>query len=271
MRFAWQGFQLTHPDDWAPAALTGDRREGYVRLASAGSESIQIRWQTAKNAPSRKALSVYLQKLAQDSRKAVGDFTSEVEELPTGYSYRYGGAIAGRGLLFRNEACGRNFFIEALGKKSDRLSMRLKETVESFTSSDSDQERWAILGLDLLLPAGLEVRRRELLAGRTVLMLDAKGCRITAERWGLADLLIAKHGLIPWASGLLRIPATRFQEAEHGLLAQSKPLPWLHDHTLVTLDQANNQLIVVRSRFRSGKWKPTWDWIASCSSYPAEG
>ena len=78
MRFAWHGFRLEHPDEWAPAHLAGGWREGYVRLESSSRVALHVRWQRVRS-PGDLALKLvpYERRLARDAKRAGLPFQSE--------------------------------------------------------------------------------------------------------------------------------------------------------------------------------------------------
>ncbi|MBZ0213410.1 MAG: hypothetical protein K8H99_06395, partial [Nitrospirae bacterium] len=99
-----------------PAALIGDRKEGYARLAGDGARSLHVRWHTGKPAKSlRPALDGYLERLRRDAQKAKLTFRSEVAEEQGTLLYKWQSEQQGRGVVFRDADAPRMFFLEVVG------------------------------------------------------------------------------------------------------------------------------------------------------------
>jgi hypothetical protein len=260
LTFGWQGFSIEHPEDWAPVSLTGNRAEGYARIASPGRTCCQVRWKKIRQSGDLSAkIKPYFAKLQRDAKRAKQSFRSETEANDSGIVYRWVGAGQGRGALFFSESCSRVFFLEVVGGRKDSLLPVFGSVQDSFHSADGERELWSLYGLRLSLPKGLRVEMQRFHAGRTTLVFKARGARITAERWAFAEQLVQKHGLEPWARASLNLPKAKLHEAEQGLeLSRGGVLPV---HALVAQQEESNQLVTVRVTGISKKWRPSWDWL----------
>jgi hypothetical protein len=253
--FGWHGLLIQHPDDWAPVALTGDRKSGYVRLASPRTLSLQVRWAPAGRDTLDKALGAYLDRLSRDARRKKAKFSREIDAEEGRLRYRYRGEFDGEGLLFPTQD-GRVAFVEAVGESSTARRRVIERVMDSF---EAGVERWSLLGLDFTLPGPLQVERKELLSGRTALVLVGKGVRVTAERWGLAESLLARMSLEEWAAGRL---GKGWTFAPEGLgLRGSRRVPFQRDECLLVHQPDDNQLILIRAQTRHEAWRPRWDWL----------
>jgi len=204
-------------------------------------------------------LDAYFERLRRDARKARADLKIERETEDGQISYLYRGATFGRGRLFHSG--NRAFVLEAASSRSESLQSHLRRTVDTF-AVDADADRWALLGLDVSLPSGLMVERKELLTGRTRLQLRAKGAQVEADRWGFADQLLRRHSLVDWSQNLLNAPKAEVSEETCGLRLTYRRSPLLPPfHALVQHQPDRNQLTVLVSRTRTAKWRPEWDWL----------
>lgn len=262
MTFGWEGFSFDHPDEWLPTVLSGRRSEGYVRIASAGRLMLQVRWRQAKKPADATAfLDAYLGRLGQDAKKAKQSFDSERQTEGERVHYRYTGSVYGRGTMFYDANDGRSFVFEVVSSKNDSSLTILREATRSFRAGEV-RDRWSVLGLDLSLPKGLEVEKQEFLSGKTRLNWRAKPGKLLAERWGLADQLLSRHGQAEWAAAILGVEPRKLQEDADGLRA-SIPGPFWRGRTeaLVVHQADRNQLIVLRSESKNPDWRPTCDWL----------
>lgn len=262
MTFAWYGFALEHPEDWAPVTITGARQEGYVRIASPGRQSFQIRWKAARQDVNlASVLAEYLDRLEKDAKAAKTEFHSQVDPGESRISYRYNSTTHGRGAILQSESSGRVFFLEAISSKGDSLLPTFRKLFDSF-SADTDLERWALYGLSLSLPKGLEVEKKVLQAGRTQIVLGNKKASIEAQRWGFAEQLVAKHGLEPWARSMLQLPKSEANIDELGVrFTQSGSLLRPPVSALVQVQPERNQIATIKVSTRHEEWRPIWDWF----------
>lgn len=262
--FGWYGFSFEHPADWGPTLISGNRQEGYVRLASAGHIGCQIRWKHAGSRPDLPSrLIPYLARLERDTRKRRQSFDSESRLEDGRLLYRWSGLAQGRGALFFSEACSRVFFLEAFGRRSDSLKPAFRPIAASFQSArKGEPEIWSLLGLSLRLPHGLKIERKTLLAGRTHLVLSAKGARIEADRWGFAEQLIAKHGLEGWARAALGMQSAVVVAESSGLHLDDKTKLGVPVSALVRHDANLNQLTLVKTTTKLAGWRPEWEWFS---------
>jgi hypothetical protein len=262
--FAWQGFSLEHPDDWAPALLNGERRRGYARLSSPGKVSLQVRWQhVARRGDLHPSLQAYFKRLERDARRAKLPFKSDVEEDPDGLRYRWVGRGQARGVLFFSERCRRIFWVEAVGERDDSLLPLFRTLSSGFRSQGADGlEQWSLLGLSFRAPAGLSVEEKLFQAGRTRLRLGGKGCRIEAERWGFGTQLAERHGLEGWARDALKLRKAVARAEGGGLRFVHHRRPWMpRREALLALDSDRNQITFLACTFRAEARRPSWDWL----------
>lgn len=260
MIFAWQGFQIEHPDDWAPALISGNRQEGYARIASPDAISYQIRWRDSKKGTHlRRSLDDYLLKLGRDAKKLKTKFTSHVDDVDGVLHYRWSGAGNGKGVLI--QVSGRTFFLEASSTSNRSVQGAFKDLHQSFKLADGDQELWSLFGLSVKLRAGLLVDKQLFHSGRTRVEWRDREGRVIAERWGFGEQILAKHTFEEWARNSMEIPKAKVNEVESGLeLEFSKLL--MKTFGLAKFDAELNQLTTLKVISRSSKGRPTWDWLA---------
>jgi hypothetical protein len=240
--------------------ISGTRKEGYVRLASTGRLSCQVRWKEAlKPGDLEEKLESYFGKIRADARKAKSKIETFVEADGDALSYQYSGYAHGKGRLFHDTKTWRVFFLEVTSTKADRLGTPFKAIEESF---ESGAERWAVLGLDLRLPGYLKVEKKTFLSGRTQLMLGGQGVVVDAQRWGFGEQLIAKHGLGNWARAALEMPKAAMLEEDTQVALEQPSLLRGHSFALAKLQPDLNQIVSVKVRTRKSHWRPTWDWFA---------
>lgn len=270
--FAWYGFSFEHPDDWAPVTISGNRSEGYVRLASAGRVGCQVRWKQVKEPGDLgNRLSAYLAKLEREARRRKELFRSDIKHEPDAVTYRVTAGLQARGAIFFSKACSRVFFIEASGGRADSLLPVYRSLKSAFCSFGVDAlEPWSILGLHVRLPYGLRIDRKMFVSGRTRLELSRRGVSIEVERWGFARQLIDRHGLEAWAVSALKLPRGTVETDGPGVRVQARTRLGVPIHAMVAYDEASNRLTSLKIATKKDDWMPEWDWIPLTWDYRAQ-
>jgi hypothetical protein len=261
--FGWHGFSLEHPEDWAPVALSGHRKEGYVRIGSSGRLSAQVRWKSLGPKPDLQLfLNDYFRRLERDAKRAKVEFKRERDVTADEVAYAYKGATFGRGMI-RQGSCGRVFVVEVASTQNDSLKNPLRMVESTFRSGDP-RDLWSVLGLRVTLPPDLEVEKREFLSGRTRLWLKNRVVQVAAERWAFADELLKVHPLQDWARAVLDAERAELIEEPHGLRLRWKPnVLRPRAEALVQYQPSLNQLVVVTAHTNKQEWRPEWDWLTA--------
>lgn len=261
LTFGWYGFRVDHPEDWAPVAVSGNRREGYVRLGSPGRLSLQIRWKSLGANPDLTLfLKDYFSRLRRDANRSRATFDAEESTDESVLTYGYRGVTFGRGQI-RQGACGRVFVLEVASTQNDSLKAPLRLATQTFESG-CGAELWSVLGLRMQLPFEMEVEKREFLAGKTRLFLRSKHGSIVAERWAFADQLLRAHPMADWAKAVLATERADVMEENEGLRLRWLAMPWrIPAEALVRCDADANQLTVLSVKSRDAAWRPNWDWL----------
>jgi hypothetical protein len=260
--FAWQGFSFEHPVDYAPTSLTGNRSEGYARLAGVGNINYQIRWKEAKNAGNlTPKLSSYLSRLERDAKKAKTPFRSGFDREGNDVVYRYTGVGQGRGRIFFSPSCNRVFFAEVVGGKKDQLLPCYRDMVGTFRSAaKGERETWSLFGLAFQVPEPMLVDKKVFQAGHTKLTLRCRKAKVEGGRWGFGKQLVEKHGLEPWARAALKLNVDPVDSNDLSLRFVAPGLV-RSCHTLVRFDEEKNQIATLQVTTRNKQWRPDWDWL----------
>lgn len=260
MLFAWYGFRLRHPEDWAPATITGSRQEGYVRLASAETISGQIRWKSTKSSADLQAiLDSYFAKLAQEAKRQKVSLSTSSDEVEGRIDYKWSGRGRGQGSLLYSEACGRAFIVEASATNNRSVQGAHRLLMADFASPEEEEmEPWAVFGLEIRLPSGLQVTKQTFQSGRTRLEFRGKQGSIVAERWGFGEQIAARHTFQQWTMNAMAIPKAKITEEPEGLALVGNSL-LAPTYGLAQFQHERNQIVTIRVTSR--KWRPTWDWL----------
>ncbi len=212
-RFCWQGFGIPLNDSWYPTVLRGGFRRGYVQLESSSEGLLQIRWEPAKQTPNlNERAQEYLRLLRHSAKKR----KRTLHTYSAGSEFRWHGELKGCGGLLWDEESRRVFLLERSGPSRDSFKQEARAILRGFEAFSGDVLPWQVLGLRLRLPVRLAMRRFEALAGRIAVRFTSRFETVVAERWSLADRLLAQTTLAEWGAKATRLrPA-----AEHGDMAR---------------------------------------------------
>jgi len=262
LTFGWQGFVFDHPDDWAPASLTGTYNEGYARLSSSGRVAVQIRWHESRgNLDLANLVERYHAKLRKDAARSGEPFTVQTRSSSgPQIEYRWSGTGQGRGVAFFSKPCSRLFIIEVIGGGADHLLPFLRSVKASFRSADGDLRLWSVLGLSVSIPSQFVLSKHQFEAGKTQLHLSAPSVSLECTRWGFAGQLLAKYPLADWSRAALNMTSATLSDEREGLrLAANSVLT--KTEALVLLQGDQNQIVTVKSTYRKPAGRPQWEWV----------
>jgi hypothetical protein len=172
--------------------------------------------------------------------------------------FKWRGSVKGAGRLFYEPDSKRVFIIERSGKRNDSIASETSHLLETFAPTES----WRIFGFECRPPLGLDLEKFKFLTGKITLHFRAKRIDLTAERWGLADSILSKHGLHDWAKAVAE--AEQATEEAHGLRLKGRaPLAkrtlGYKSEALVRHDAELNRLLVLRAVHK--ECPPQWDWL----------
>jgi hypothetical protein len=246
-------------EDWRPAALTGNRKQGYVRLEAGSHDLLQIRWEYCKEAPHDllRRTEKYLAGLQQAAKRRQQNLTFTSSEIGKHVDFKWNADAKGVGRLLFDEATKRVFILERSADKRDSVVAEAHKVFDSFQSYDGVTP-WSVLGFEVRLPTEFELEKFKFLTGRLTLNFKAKGIALTAERWSLADSILKKHDILDWTRGL--IGDGEIYATPYGLSLTIKPkLP--AGRTIegyVRHDEENNRLLVLKAAHRNRPLDSDW-------------
>jgi hypothetical protein len=243
-RLGWQGISFEHLAELSPVVLSGDRRQGYVRLEGPGHQ-LQVRWERFKDEPEPEtrvfALENYFKKLN----------TTDFKLTPSADAVHYRSGKTVGCLLDRG-------FHRVIVEATSKVALQLAQTTLEVHEGPGP---WMLYGLELRLPEELSLFKQELLSGKTVLHFRARGVEMVAERWALGQELLQKGSLSDWASARLGWKSALVREDGAGLRAR-KP-GFVPETALIYQEFERNQLLLLKTRSRLVKWEPSWSWFAA--------
>ena len=207
---AWQGLSLTVPADWTVGAVSGDRIEGYLRVDSADTPRLEVRWSNSKGAPDlSRTVQRYLTSLQRDKKQPepveVDAESRFISKRKVGKDdmrpFTWQGKQAGYGVAWYCKTCGRIIIAQALGrpdeKRLEEQAVRLLSSIEDHPTGD--WTTWALYDLHTEVPTGFEQAGVVLRAGLTELSFKRDTEKLVVARWGMAEIALRGKSIDSWA------------------------------------------------------------------------
>ena len=197
----WQGIVAEVPVDWSLAAISGDEKNGYFRVDSTGSLTLEVKWSKAgKQVDLHEKLDAYLNDLRRKSRKRKISFEHKIKSKDSGmliFTWRSDRKAQGR--LWRCDECSRVIIAQVSGSPSDDVSNVASFVLQSIEDHSEDGWRtWAMYDLIADVPSDYALEKHQLMSGYIQLLFRKGINRLIIERWGLADVALRKSSLKEW-------------------------------------------------------------------------
>lgn len=175
MLFAWQGFELEHPDDWECVRFSKNRRRGECALADHSGQRLLLNWHAAK-AGHKADLGSMMAELSQQLGKADRKGRAGPQRTSGPWTLMDWIGSAGTVTLALAQFSERGLIVKAeftpRGTDSDR---RRDALLQSFRCRGTTEEwHWSAFGCRLHLPCGLELEKCEVLPGKATLEFRQK-------------------------------------------------------------------------------------------------
>ena len=144
----------------------------------------------------------YLKQLQTGAKRRRRNLTYSKSAAGAGLKFKWHGVGKGIGRIDYDPATKRIFILERSGDAGDSVVAESNRIFDSFRAH-TGLVPWSILEFEVRLPDDMALEKFKFLTGRVTLNFKAKRTELIAERWGLADMVLAKHSLADWACALL--------------------------------------------------------------------
>ena len=221
---------------------------------------MQIRWETTKKPPSDldSRAERYLSGLQGSARRRKQTLTYSHSANREGVTFKWHGPSKGVGRICWEPASQRVFILERSADRKESVVAEANRIFDSF-QGHVDPIPWSVLDFDVRLPVDLLLEKFKFLTGRITFQFKGKGMDLTAERWGLADSILAKHDLADWASALVGADVVEHPGKRLRLVRESKLPMGRSIEALVRHDEELNRLVLLKALHR--RRPPRWDWL----------
>ncbi len=204
--FAWQGIQLTVPDNWDMVTTRGEYNSGFVSLADEDRVRLQVKWETDKaDSDPADATSRYIRELRKQAKKNSTDIDVNRRlnlaslQGKTIECYDWRSDNRGTGMVSRCDKCDRMVHVVVLAAP-DQPIRNLARTIFASLKDHPDSEEilWDFFDLRFRTPASIPLKRSDLKTGCVRMQFRKKSEELEVVRASLAKLLLKDQSLKNW-------------------------------------------------------------------------
>jgi hypothetical protein len=197
----WQGVVAEVPADWSLVAVSGDENNGYFRVDSGGTLTLETKWSRAKkNVDLADKLKAYLEDLRRRARKRKVKFEHKIKSKDGGIlSFTWRADRKAQGRLWKCEECSRVIIAQVSGGLSDEVSQIASSILPTVVDhSETGWRTWAMYDLVADVPVGYTLEKHKLMSGYIQLVFRKKTNKLIIERWGIANVALKNTSLRQW-------------------------------------------------------------------------
>lgn len=214
---AWEGTLLHVPQEWDIAAISGDRKQGYMRLDDVENmPRVEVKWQAASGfVDIENVVDSYLKDLKKKRNK--GEPEIETDRDCAVVSKRQmrktdlncfaweGGEFNGWGAAWYCEDCERVMVIQVMTRPDEKGEEIAREVIGTMEDHPRDGWiAWSTYGLQMEAPERFELSDQKLMAGLIELHFANRGEQIVGARWGMANVALKNKSLEEWTISEIR-------------------------------------------------------------------
>jgi hypothetical protein len=256
-KFGWQGITVDIPADWSLGAISGDKKEGYLRLDDADMPRMEVKWRDAqKGTP---ALTDVVQKYLDDLEKSVTkkkvdiktengfDISRIVRPLPDrdkmiqGFYWKSSTKAYGMATFCRE--CRRIVILQIVSPIDTDVRALISRVFSSFEDhAIGGAELWSVYDMNFKIPSEFQLKDQKLMPGYLQFSFIREGDSfvLDIERWGLTDVLLRELTVREWYEGQyasrLKGNKVNYEEVElhghTGFKASGETGRWFHEWRL---------------------------------------
>lgn len=204
--FGWAGIQLEIPTDWEISGISGDEKNGYMRMDDQEMPRLELKWaKTRKKKPDLHATLDEYFKLVRKNYKRAGtvSFRRNVtlikdEDFLEGSNYlgfSWKGSIRANGLIVHTPGTKRITIVQVMGRVKENWRPIVHRIFRSISDKEDPEHKvWSAYGLRLAVPANYKLESQKLLSGYLLFAFSrGKTRKISVERYGPAEVLLNEY------------------------------------------------------------------------------
>ncbi len=209
--FGWAGITLEIPDDWELSGLSGDDKNGYLRLDDSEMPRLELKWSQSKQKKPdlHRVLDAYFKLVRKNFERKDTPFHVQRnvnlikdDQFLKGRDavfFSWKGNVRANGVIFHCQACKRITIVQMIGGIKENLREKTARILESVQDHPNGQMTlWSAYQLHVQVPRRYRLEKHHLLSGYLLFSFVDGSRKVSVERYGLADVALKEHDLESW-------------------------------------------------------------------------
>lgn len=209
--FGWAGIRLEIPSNWELSGLSGDEKDGYLRLDGEEMPRLELKWaQSKKKKPDLgRVLDEYFKLVRKNYKRKEAKLhiqrhvnlvrDESVFEGREVVSFTWKGDIRANGIIFHCHTCKRITIVQVMGHLKENLRATTVRILQSVQDHPSEQNvLWSAYKLNVEVPRRYRLGKHQLLSGYLLFSFADGSRKISIERYGVADVTLKDQDLESW-------------------------------------------------------------------------
>ena len=207
----WDGITVRVPRDWDMGAITSEEKGGYLRLDGPDGPRLEVKWHSPSGfVDLNKTVEDYLKQITRSRRRRKQSIEIErdikvVSKRKVGkdilQTFTWQAEQRAYGAVWLCKQCGRVVITQVLGPVDDRGLRKLAEKViATVTDHPTDGwKTWAAYDFMVAVPEDFTLKSQKMMAGLMEFSFVHDTEKVTAARWGMANVALGGESLEEWA------------------------------------------------------------------------
>ena len=209
--FGWAGITLEIPANWELSGLSGDDKEGYLRLDDDEMPRLELKWaQSKKKKPDLgRVLDEYFKLVRKNYKRKEAKLhiqrhvnlirDESVFEGREVVSFTWKGDLRANGIIFHCQTCKRITIVQIMGHLKENLRANTVRILQSVQDHPTAQDiLWSAYRLSVEVPRRYRLGKHQLLSGYLLFSFADGSRKISVERYGVADVTLKEQDLEFW-------------------------------------------------------------------------
>jgi len=209
-KFGWQGISCEIPQDWELSGLSGDYKDGYLRLDDPVMPRMEIKWARAKKKDPdlQSVLDGYFKSVRKTYEKGKKlninrDFNlinqDDFFEKRTASFFHWKGDIRAFGGIWFCHECKRIIVVQIICQLKESIRDDIIRIIASLKDHPSGHKTyWNVYNLSVDIPRKYNLDKYKLMSGYLLFSFVDGSQKLAVERYGMADVLLKNTELEDW-------------------------------------------------------------------------
>jgi hypothetical protein len=209
--FGWQGITCEIPSEWELSGLSGDHKDGYLRLDDTVMPRMELKWSRSKKKKPdlQSILDNYFKSVRKTYEKNkrlnisrdVNLISEEefFENRTTVSFFHWKGDIRAFGAIWHCSECKRIVVVQIIGQLKEKIRDMVISIITSLKDHPSGHSSyWNVYSLPVEIPRRYNLDKHKLMSGYILLSFVDGSRKLAVERYGMVDILLKGKSIEDW-------------------------------------------------------------------------